>query len=271
MNTNQLRYFVTAAECRSFTKAADQFYITQTAITQQIHALEDSLGVPLFDRSSRPISLTPAGSAFLSDARSILGRIDQAVNRIQEVSTGMVGTLRIGYTKGFERSNFSNSLRFFHNKYPNILVSCYRRNTDLLAAGLLKDEYDIIFTWDSTELVKNESIEYRLIERSPLMVAVYSNHPFSRRESLQRSELHGERLLFMTPSSTGDSVSDLRFYEMYEPHRSPCGCSGRSWQHGIIGGIIDDALKRMISAGIPQSLPVSTRWCSARPIPLRGR
>lgn len=216
MNTNQLRYFVTAAECRSFTKAADQFYITQTAITQQIHALEDSLGVPLFDRSSRPISLTPAGSAFLSDARSILGRIDQAVNRIQEVSTGMVGTLRIGYTKGFERSNFSNSLRFFHNKYPNILVSCYRRNTDLLAAGLLKDEYDIIFTWDSTELVKNESIEYRLIERSPLMVAVYSNHPLSRRESLRRSELHGERLLFMTPSSTGDSVSDLRFYEMYE-------------------------------------------------------
>ena len=75
------------------------------------------------------------------------------------------------------------------------------------------------FLWtfgDSTELVKNESIEYRLIERSPLMVAVYSNHPLSRRDSLQRSELHGERLLFMTPSSTGDSVSDLRFYEMYE-------------------------------------------------------
>ena len=216
MNTNQLRYFVTAAECRSFTKAADQFYITQTAITQQIHALEDSLGVPLFDRTSRPITLTPAGSAFLSDARSILDRIDQAVNRIQEVSTGMVGTLRIGYTKGFERSNFSNSLRFFHNKYPNILVSCYRRNTDLLAAGLLKDEYDIIFTWDSTELVKNEAIEYRLIERSPLMVAVYGSHPFATRASLRRTELHGERLLFMTPSSTGDSVSDLRFYEMYE-------------------------------------------------------
>ena len=161
MNTNQLRYFVTAAECRSFTKAADQFYITQTAITQQIHALEDSLGVPLFDRTSRPITLTPAGSAFLNDARSILDRIDQAVNRIQEVSTGMVGTLRIGYTKGFERSNFSSSLRFFHNKYPNILVSCGR-------------------------------------------------------SSLRRTELHGERLLFMTPSSTGDSVSDLRFYEMYE-------------------------------------------------------
>ena len=114
MNTNQLRYFVAAAECRSFTKAADKCYITQTAINQQIRALEDSLGVPLFDRSSRPISLTPAGSAFLSDARSILGRIDQAVNRSQEVSTGMVGTLRIGLTQGCERSHFSQSLGCFH-------------------------------------------------------------------------------------------------------------------------------------------------------------
>ena len=48
------------------------------------------------------------------------------------------------------------------------------------------------------------------------MVAVYGSHPFAGRSSLRRTELHGERLLFMTPSSTGDSVSDLRFYEMYE-------------------------------------------------------
>ena len=56
MNTNQLRYFVAAAESKSFTKAAEQYYISQTAITQQIRALEDTLGVALFDRSSRPIS-----------------------------------------------------------------------------------------------------------------------------------------------------------------------------------------------------------------------
>ena len=110
---------------------------------------------------------------------------------------------------------FPTPLRFFHNKYPNILVSCYRRNTDLLAAGLLKDEYDIIFTWDSTELVKNESIEYRLIERSPLMVAsLQQSSTFQAGNPFSGQELHGERLLFMTPSSTGDSVSDLRFYEM---------------------------------------------------------
>ena len=60
MNRNQLKYFVATAESRSFTKAAEQFYISQTAITQQIRLLEEALGCPLFDRSTRPVSLTPA-------------------------------------------------------------------------------------------------------------------------------------------------------------------------------------------------------------------
>ena len=73
MNINQLRYFVSAAENRSFTKAAAQYYISQTAVTQQIQALEYTVGVALFDRSSRPISLTPAGKLFLADANSCTG------------------------------------------------------------------------------------------------------------------------------------------------------------------------------------------------------
>ena len=72
MNRNQLRYFVAAAEHRSFTKAAEQYYISQTAVTQQIQQLEQSLGCELFDRSTRPVSLTSAGSAFLQDAKAIL-------------------------------------------------------------------------------------------------------------------------------------------------------------------------------------------------------
>jgi len=216
MNTNQLRYFVAAAESRSFTKAADQHYISQTAITQQIHALEELLGVTLFDRGSRPITLTPAGRTFLSDARMILERVDQAVNRVQEASVGMVGNLRIGYTKGYERSSLFDGLRDFHREYPNVLISCYRRNTDFLAAGLLKDEFDIIFTWDSTELAKNDAVECRLVERSPLMVAVYGSHPLAQRRVIRRKELRNERILFMTPSSTGESVGDMRFYEKYE-------------------------------------------------------
>ena len=103
MNINQLKYFVAVAEHQSFTKAATQFFISQTAITQQIHALEESIGLKLIDRSTRPISLTPGGNVFFAEAKSILAHMDMAVWRSREASTGLMGTLRVGYTKGYEQ------------------------------------------------------------------------------------------------------------------------------------------------------------------------
>ena len=81
MNRNQLRYFVSAAEHRSFTKAAEQYYISQTAVTQQIQQLEQTLGCELFDRSTRPVSLTSAGKSFLLDAKAILERMSLRAQR----------------------------------------------------------------------------------------------------------------------------------------------------------------------------------------------
>lgn len=216
MNLNQLKYFVAVAEHRSFTKAANQYYLSQTAITQQIRALEALLEVQLFDRNSRPISLTPAGSVFLTEAKAILERMNTAVSRAQDASTGLVGSLRIGYTKGYERSDLSEKLRSFHREYPNVLLTCFRHDTDLLAAGLLNHEYDIIFTWDSTNIRQNEDLETRLIEQARLVVALYSSHPLSRRTSLHRAELKNEVILFMTPSSTGESYGDAFFMQLYQ-------------------------------------------------------
>ena len=215
MNINQLKYFISVAEYRSFTKAANQFYISQTAITQQIQALEESMGVTLIDRSRRPIMLTPAGNVFLNEARAILERMDMAVSRVRDASTGLVGTLRIGYTKGYERSNLSNLLRSFHQEYPNILITCSRCDTDMLAAGLLNGDYDMIFTWDSTNILLEDQVCHRLVERVPLIVALYAGHPLSGRHTLNRMELKGEQILYMSPSGVGDSFGDSHFMELY--------------------------------------------------------
>lgn len=215
MNINQLKYFIAVAESRSFTKAATQYYISQTAITQQIRSLEETMEVQLIDRGKRPITLTPAGNVFLIEAKAILERMNSALSRVREASTGLVGTLRIGYTKGYERSNLSNTLRSFHLEYPNILITCFRCDTDMLAAGLFNDEYDIIFTWDSTNIQQEDSIEYRQIELAPLVVALYSEHPFAHRKFLSRRELKNETLLYMTPSGTGESYGDMHFIELY--------------------------------------------------------
>lgn len=216
MNKNQLKYFVAAAETLSFTKAADQFLISQTAITQQIKTLEDTLECNLFDRSSRPIKLTSAGQAFLIEAKAIIERMDRAAEKVREASTGLNGSIRVGYVRGYERSDMSSFMRKFHIHNTNILIAYYRGCTDMLAASLLNNETDLIVTWDSTNLKMNSEIEYISIEKAPLSAVMYSKHPFAHRSELSRSELKSESLVFASQSSENDSFGDSHFMNLYK-------------------------------------------------------
>ena len=215
MNRNQLRYFVAAAEHRSFTKAAEQYYISQTAVTQQIQQLEQSLGCELFDRSTRPVSLTSAGSAFLQDAKAILERMSRAQERVHDAATGLTGTLRVGYVRGYERSDLSTLMRHFHQKNSNVLISFYRCSTDVLAAGLLHQEYDIVFTWDSTNLRTQEGVAFQTVEKARLVVALYAGHRLAQRRQITRQELRGENILYMSPDAAPDSYGDAFFMQRY--------------------------------------------------------
>jgi len=216
MNLNQLHYFISVAETGSFTKAAMNHYISQTAITQQIRVLEENVGTRLFDRNSRPVTLTAAGKVFLKDAREIVSKMDTALLRTREASTGLEGELRIGYTKGYEHSDLPKHLRSFHHEYPNVLVSCYRCDTDMLASGLISGEYDVIFTWDSTNLRQEEALQLQVVEHVPLRVALYASHPLARRKELTRRDLKQENILFMSPSGTGDSFGDAFYIRLYQ-------------------------------------------------------
>lgn len=216
MNLNQLRYFVSVVSLRSFTKAAEQHYITQTSITQQIKALEDLLDIQLINRKKRPIELTPAGAVFYREAKAILERVDEAISKTQEASTGFCGTIRIGYEKGYERSDLSLRLRNFHKDYPNILITYYRDDTDSLAKRLLADELDVIFSWDSTNLCSEPGVCSRIDMHSKLCVALYSSHPLANRKELRREDLKDDTILIMSPSGKNDSFGDVHFMKLYE-------------------------------------------------------
>lgn len=216
MNRNQLKYFIAAAESQSFSKAAEQYYISQTAITQQIQTLEAGLECKLFDRHTRPVSLTPAGRAFLAEAKAIVERMERAQERVHEASEGLTGSVRIGFVRGYERSNLSAVMRDFHVHHENILLTFYRNFADVLAAGLLNNEYDIIFTWDSTNLVSDKSIKHISYEKSRLVAVLYSSHPFARRDSLTRADLKNEDLIYASQSSAQDSFGDSFFMNLYK-------------------------------------------------------
>ncbi|MBE5972422.1 MAG: LysR family transcriptional regulator [Lachnoclostridium sp.] len=216
MNINQLKYFIAVAEHKSFSKAAEQYFLTQTAMTQQVQKLEDSIGVQLIDRKTRPISVTPTGMVFLKEARIIVHQMEEAFRRTREASSGVTGTLRIGYTKGYEHSDLTVKLRQYHHDFPNVLITCRRCNTDILASSLIDGEFDIIFTWDSTNIRNDSAVQYKLQEKVQLVVALYGSHPLAQKTGLTRADLRNEINLFMSPSGTGDSLGDEYFIKLYQ-------------------------------------------------------
>lgn len=95
MLLRQMRYFVAVADCRSFTEAAEQCYISQSAISQQIRALEADLGVELIHRENRRFSLTPAGEYFYRQSKGLLGQVEAVRRETVRIGQDQESQLRI--------------------------------------------------------------------------------------------------------------------------------------------------------------------------------
>lgn len=96
MELRQLEIFCIIADELHFGRAAKRLYIAQSSVSQQLQRLEDEVGVRLVHRSSRQVSLTPAGSVFLTEVRKALGRLNDATKAVQAMGRGQYGTVRIG-------------------------------------------------------------------------------------------------------------------------------------------------------------------------------
>src|ERR1700686_1839229 len=97
MELRHLRYFVATAEELSFTRAAEKLHLAQPSLTRQIRNLEEEIGVPLFDRAKKHVSLTEEGIFFLVDARRVLAMAEESVRAVQRLSRGEARQLNIAY------------------------------------------------------------------------------------------------------------------------------------------------------------------------------
>lgn len=194
MQIRQLEYFVAVSEHLNFTRAAKQFFISQTAVTQQIKALEEELGVRLFDRNNRRVELTPAGKTFLEDANAILRRTKDAFERAKRTDTIFTGNLNLGFVKGYEKTNLSDLLADFHGHYPNISFTLTRENVAELYDRILDKSLDVIINiqYSMDDL---EDMDFCVIRQYPLLAVMHASHPLSHRTSIKRSELKGYPLV----------------------------------------------------------------------------
>ncbi|MDD7887507.1 LysR family transcriptional regulator [Flavivirga sp. 57AJ16] len=148
--TNQLeirhmRYFLVLAETLHFRKAASKMLISQSALSQQISLLESILGVKLFDRTNRKVSLSPAGISFLKEAQGIINYLDKSMERWQQTLDGDIGQLKIGFVGSAMKNYLPPIIKHFTNDFSKVGLSLEElTNSDQLLA-LEQDHIDIGF------------------------------------------------------------------------------------------------------------------------------
>jgi DNA-binding transcriptional LysR family regulator len=144
MELRQLRYFVTVAEHRHFGRAADALHIVQPAVSQQVARLERELGIALFDRSRRQITLTPDGQAFLPHARRVLNAAGQAARAAAALAAGQAGTLRVGSSEVLG-SRLEQILAAFRQRRPDAAIELVPAPTPAKLAAVAAGDLDAAF------------------------------------------------------------------------------------------------------------------------------
>ena len=169
MNRRALEYAVRLAEVRSFSQLSEELGISQPALSKQIAALEQELGVKLFDRSTSPLSLTPAGAYFAEEARSLLFKEDQLGRAMQQFRSGEAGRLTIGVSPFRCTYLMPPIVQAIREKFPGVEVVLHEADS----AELRRDAADGKFDLAILNLPVDESVLDAVpMERETLMLAV---------------------------------------------------------------------------------------------------
>lgn len=202
MQIHQLRYVLKIAEKKSFSAAARELFIAQPSLSQQILKLEQELGIPLFIRRSKSVSLTEAGEHFAADAERILNNLDQLSDRMDKFSKMQDGTLRVGMLWIAGYLNLTQILTDFHRKYPGITYKVTVDGSQTLLKLLLARSVNSAFIISHEKLLrKEEDLYYQKIQDDYYVAVVNSSHPFAERNVLKIEDFHGQNIIMPSKSS----------------------------------------------------------------------
>jgi len=173
----QLRGLVAVAEELHFGRAAARLRMTQPPLSRQIQKLEAAVGVQLLNRDNRRVTLTPAGDAFLREARRILAIAEAAPDIAQRVSSGTRGLVRIGFTAASTFGVLGQLLNEISTQLPEIRIELSEMVTREQIAALAAEDLDLGLARPPFD---SDLFDSRLLHREALMVAVPQGHPLAR-------------------------------------------------------------------------------------------
>ncbi|SIT02935.1 LysR family transcriptional regulator [Alicyclobacillus vulcanalis] len=191
LDLRQLRYFIKVAERLNFTEAANELFVAQSAVSQQIAELEKKIGVPLFIRNKRFVRLTSAGQRLYQDVVPLMHRMEEAIHTARLVHEGLVGALRIGFLAPHVRAFLPDLIKEFKRQYPDIDLTLNHYHHGMLLQYIDAGELDLAIT-TPFGLHRVEGIVQEVIRTEPFAVVLHRNHPLASRDRLQISDLRHE-------------------------------------------------------------------------------
>lgn len=191
IENRHLRYFLEVARTLHITRAAERLHIAQPALTQNIQQLEQELGVELFERKGRRISLTEAGRVFEREAEHSLRVFLGAQLAAQRAVRGEVGKVVIGFQSTAGLTVIPQLLKQLGNKYPDIEVTLREMGTVAQRKALRQGEIDVAIMYT----LPDDEFSHHELTPDSLVIALPESHPLAGRDSIALKELAEDRFI----------------------------------------------------------------------------
>src|SRR5687767_2086529 len=186
MELRHLRYFVAVAEELHFGRAAVRLHVSQPPLSQQIKALEEELGVQLFQRTRRHVELTDAGRALLPEARAALEQAERAQRVAREAGAGARGRLVIGFVTSASYSVLPAAVRALRRAWPSVEVTLREMVPSAQLEALEWREIDVGLLRPP---VDDARVEVEVVLEEPLLVALPARSALARKRGLALGDL----------------------------------------------------------------------------------
>jgi DNA-binding transcriptional LysR family regulator len=233
----QLRAFVAVAEELHFRRAAEQLHLSQPSVSQHVRTLEDELGVRLFERNRRGVSLTPAGTTLLDDARDVLTRAARAAERAREAGAGSRGRLRLSLTRSLTGGLAGEIVEAFRARYPDVALELSVGYTSLHAEQLRHGLIDVAFVRPP---LLDGGIEEHELAREPLVCVLPSSHRLARKRAIAPDDLRGEPLVWW-PRDHGPGPWEEMLGAVYGPGRWPTVSRTEPEEERLVSAVAEGA------------------------------
>jgi LysR family transcriptional regulator, benzoate and cis,cis-muconate-responsive activator of ben and cat genes len=194
MELRQLRSFIAVADDGVISRAAQRLHLTQSALSRQIKALEEDLGVTLLERSAHSVKLTQEGEVLLKEGRGVLERADAAVTKVR--AAGKAVLLRVGYAPTLTAGILPLAISAFTQKHPRVRVELLDLSSTEMRTGLDQGSLDVVMTVKPAKL--DEAIHWESLLQEAWCVAMSPNHPLNAKKSIAPAHLDGARMVLFS-------------------------------------------------------------------------